>query len=99
METNMKYGFEIIRLEELGQLMKEERVILIDLRDREKYEKYHLNGARNYALNNIDEWSRKIPDGISIVLYCEHGNKSLLAAKRMRGRKGKIYTIFGGIES
>ena len=95
----MKYGFEIIHMKELEKLMKEERVYLIDLRDKEKYNAFHLQGAKNFSLESIESWKKSIPQNVNIVLYCEHGNKSLIAAKQLRGRTGKIYTIFGGIGS
>lgn len=99
MERAFVYGFEMIAVEELEEIRSSERAWLIDLRDEENYRKGHIKNARNCPLAYIDIWRRELPDRVSIILYCEHGNQSLLAARKLRGRKGAIYTITGGYQA
>ncbi|MCI8490408.1 MAG: rhodanese-like domain-containing protein [Lachnospiraceae bacterium] len=90
------YGFEMIQPEKVREITAREKVLVIDLRSSESYRKGHIRNARNYPYEYIKEWSREIPDSVNLILYCEHGNQSLLAARKLRERKGKIYTITGG---
>lgn len=92
------YGFEMIRREDIDKIAKKEKILLIDLRSAEKYHKGHLRNARNFPFEYIEEWKRELPENISIILYCEHGNQSLFAARKLKGRRGKIYTVTGGYQ-
>lgn len=98
MEKMQVYGFEMIRIEDISEIVKRERTLLIDLRSEESYRKGHIKNARNYPYADMEDWREEIPDGISLILYCEHGNLSLLSAKKLRGRKGGIYTLLGGYQ-
>lgn len=93
-----EYGFEIINQEEMTYILGEKQVLVIDLREPEEYKKKHIKGAKNFPFSLLDEWRGELPDKIDIILYCEHGNQSMLAARRLVGRQGMIYTLKGGIE-
>ncbi len=99
MERAHVYGFEMIRTEDIKKIAERERALLIDLRSEESYRKGHIGNAKNFPLEYIEEWRREIPDKISLILYCEHGNQSLLAARKLRGRKGAVYTVIGGYQA
>lgn len=90
------YGFQRIHLENAEEIMRREKAWLIDIRDEQSYREGHMKKARNLPFEYIDDWSKRLPERVSVILYCEHGNQSMLAARRLRGRKGKIYTIIGG---
>ena len=92
------YGFEMIHTKNIEELRNQTRAWLIDLRDEESYRRGHIKNARNLPYEYIGNWSREIPDGISLILYCEHGNQSLLAARRLKERKGAVYTVIGGYQ-
>ena len=68
----------------------------MDVRDEESYRRGHIQNARNIPLPYIAEWGRDISDRIALILYCEHGNQSLLAARKLKGRRGAVYTLIGG---
>ena len=99
MEQAQVYGFEMIQIEEIEEIRKRERALLIDLRDERSYREGHITNARNYPLTYIEDWKRSIPERISLILYCEHGNQSLLAARKLKERKGKVYTVTGGYQA
>ena len=79
MEKEQMYGFEMIHMKDIQDIMKRERCMVVDLRD-----------------NDFEEWKNEIPQNVSLILYCEHGNQSMLAARKLRRRRGKIYTVMGG---
>lgn len=99
MGKEQTYGFEMIHIEEIEEIRKRERTMLIDLRDERSYREGHIKNARNFPLAYIEDWRKTIPDRISLILYCEHGNQSLLAARKLRGRKGALYTVTGGYQA
>ena len=93
------YGFEMIHTKEIAAITEKERAWILDLRSEESYRNGHIRNARNCPIERIDEWRREIPGRVSLILYCEHGNQSLLAARKLRGRKGAIYTVLGGYQA
>ncbi len=99
MEKEQIYGFGMVRVEEMEEILNRGRVWLIDLRNEESYRKGHIRNARNYPFFYIEEWKKEIPDGVGLLLYCEHGNQSLLAARKLRGRRGFLYTLIGGYQA
>lgn len=95
-EKEQMYGFDMIRMEDISKIEKRERTLIIDLRSEESYREGHMKNARNFPYEYIEEWQHEIPERVSIILYCEHGNQSMLAARKLRGRNGNIYTVMGG---
>lgn len=99
MENAHTYGFDMIHMEDIPKIEKQERTLLIDLRSAESYRRGHLKNARNFPFEYIDDWREELPDKISLILYCEHGNLSMLAARKLKGRRGPIYTLLGGYQA
>lgn len=99
MERKSIYGFEMIKKEEMDKIIEKDRVLIVDLRCVEMYRQGHFRNARNFPFAYIDEWKYEIPEKIPVILYCEHGNQSLLAARKLSGRKGAVYTVVGGYQS
>lgn len=95
-EKEQMYGFEMIHMEDIQEITKRERCMIVDLRGKESYQESHLDGAKNFPFAFFEEWKNEIPQNVSLILYCEHGNQSMLAARKLRRRRGKIYTVMGG---
>jgi len=95
-EKNQMYGFEMIHTKDIPDILRNERCMIVDLRNSEAFGKNHMKGAKNFPFEFFDEWKNEIPQNVSLILYCEHGNQSMLAARKLRMRKGKIYTVMGG---
>lgn len=99
MEQAQVYGFSMIHMDKIAEVMRREKALLVDLRSEESYRGGHMNQARNFPYSNIGQWSRELPDKVSLILYCEHGNLSLMAARKLKGRKGAVYTVIGGYQA
>ncbi len=99
MEQAQVYGFKMIHTDEMFEIMQKEHAILVDLRDAKSYREGHIKNARNLPYEQIAQWGKELPGHLCLVLYCGHGNLSLLAARRLRGRKGAVYTLVGGYEA
>jgi hypothetical protein len=60
-----------IRVEELATAIREDRVIVVDIREVEDYEEEHIKGAVSIPLEEIRERGPKeLPPGKLIVTYC-----------------------------
>jgi rhodanese-related sulfurtransferase len=60
-----------INIEELEQKLRNEEVILVEVLDKESYEKSHIKGAINIPLKEIGAQAKKrFNKGDEIVVYC-----------------------------
>ncbi len=90
--------FELIKCKEAPKYLKQRGVFFVDLRTPEQYREYHLPGAYNYPYDRLSEWENRLPMGRKIILYCEHGNLSLMAAKRLSRRGYHVAALIGGVK-
>ena len=101
---------DLITSKELHDRMSRgDQFYLIDVREREEYEKYHLQDAYNideqrftdaFDENDtafIDEIKTVCSKGKTLVLYCERGNTSMLIAKKLMSYNIDAYSLYGGV--
>lgn len=67
-----------------------EKAVLVDTRDREEYNEWHLPGAIH-----IDDLKPK--PGETYVFYCSSGKSSRLVAAYYRWRGYKAFSLKGGV--
>ena len=81
--------FYTIHPRELEDIMRRKHGILIDVREADS----------NLPYEKIDQWMHRLSKNRPLVLYCDYGSTSLLAARKL-GREGyEVYTVVGGIEA
>jgi rhodanese-related sulfurtransferase len=97
MEINM--GFQVIHPGEIEEIIGREAAIVVDVREREAYRTYHYRGAYNYPYEDMEKWIRRLSKRYSLILYCEHGSTSLLAARRLAKEGYRVYAVAGGIHA
>ena len=93
--------FRMVSVVELKEWMAGSDVLLLDLRDRQDFEKEHIPGAvwadweqlENQIEDLLHMQKRKIQ---WIILYCEHGNTSLLAARDLARLGYSVMSVNGG---
>lgn len=89
-----------INVDELKQKLENKDVILIEVLDKESYEKSHIKGAINIPLKEIGaEAKKRFNKGDEIVVYCsDHEcSASPLAAKKLNDLGFKnVYHYKGG---
>ena len=90
--------FELIKCKDAPLYLGRRDVFFVDLRESEQFREYHLPGAHNYPYERLSEWENRLPMGCRIILYCEHGNLSLMAAKRLGRRGYRVAALIGGVE-
>jgi rhodanese-related sulfurtransferase len=94
-EEPMRY--QLLSKNEFRRVLKNARVQLIDLREESAYQAWHIPGAENRSYDNIREWAGELDEGLPVLLYCAHGNESILAARYLSGRGYRVASLIGGI--
>lgn len=75
-------------------------MILIDVRTKREYDGGHIDGAINHDI--MDMMQGVFPDvdkNEEITIYCESGNRSMMAKSMMEGAGFKKITDAGGIDN
>lgn len=88
----------IITIEDLKKRLKDERLILIDVREPWEYEQGHLKGSVNVPVSNFTHSSSlELPKSATIITICEHGIRSLYAAHALEKKGYKAFSMQGGM--
>lgn len=90
-------NFEVIRCQDAGTYVNRRDTVFLDLRGKEAYDRAHLPGAYCCPYEEIQDWEERLPAGKLIICYCEHGNLSLMAAKRLSHRGYRVAALLGGL--
>lgn len=96
-------GFEVIFPEDLQIYVAEHRegtYQLIDIRQPEEYEQFHLPGARLIPLPLLVDSIEQLDRARDLIIYCSVGGRSRMAAQFL-ARRGfnRILHLQGGIEA
>lgn len=74
-----------------------ENCLVLDVRTPAEFETGHLEMAKNMSVDTIPTNMDKIPTDKTLVIYCEHGSRSKLAAGFLSARGFEnVYHIQGG---
>ena len=92
-------AFYTIHAREMEEILRLKRALVIDVREREEYSEYHYPSAKNLPYAQMDTWMCRLPKNRALILYCDYGSTSLMAARRL-GREGyEVYTVVGGMDA
>lgn len=87
---------QVIAVWDLDKVLEDRKALLIDLREREMYEKGHIPGAICVQYEKLFIEVKGFSGERPMVLYCQRGNASLLAGKMLAEQGFVTYTILGG---
>ena len=90
--------FVIVHPREMEQIRKRKHAVVVDLRQKSEYLKYHYCYAINIPYEESECWLDKFNRKTTYILYCEHGNISLMAARRLSLCGMNVHTVVGGVE-
>lgn len=77
-----RWGIKQITPRELDQ---KKGAMLLDTRTKKEYEAGHIPGSVHIALTDIGAKAKKLRRDKEIVVYCQSGNRSIWAIKRLMG--------------
>ena len=99
---NAADGYQQITQEEAKEMMDNQEVIILDVREQDEYDSGHIPGAVLLPVGTIDETTAAevIPEKDAMVLvYCRSGNRSKTASSTLAGLGYTNIYEFGGINT
>lgn len=97
-----KIEYQNIDVLKMNEMLKEEKVTILDVRSHLEFSHGHIENAINVDVDDILE---NVEDLIpnkdkKIIVYCQSGNRSVTASKRLNelGYKN-IYNLLGGFNA
>ncbi len=79
------------------ELDQKKGMMLLDVRTNKEYERGHIPGAVHVQLSDIGDKIKKIKKDKEIVVFCQNGNRSIWAIKRLMGMGYKnLVNLKGG---
>lgn len=92
-------SFETIKAKDLINYIGRSDVLIIDLRDNEDYRKGHIPSAINIPYEDLEKQRYKLNKNTLLILYCDRGHISLLAARDLIKYGYQIKSMYGGIKA
>jgi rhodanese-related sulfurtransferase len=71
--------------------------IIVDVRDKEDFLKGHIPMAVNTPLDKIEDGTHFLPKSRYLLVYCDYGGSSALAAKLLSQDGYKVINTVGGL--
>ena len=91
--------FEVISPNDMDKYINNKRALIIDVREPEEYEKKHIESSINIPFEKLEKEYNRMPKDLILVLYCERGGSSMLAAKELFDRGHVVRALMGGIKA
>lgn len=88
---------ENISMREIDRYAKSSEYLVIDVRNMSDYRAFHIDGAISVPYDYIVKGETELPRDRTIVLYCEHGGVSIMAAKYLMKKGYKVVNTIGGM--
>lgn len=92
------FPVETISAKMLDYYVNRRDTLIIDLRERDAYERSHVNGAVNMPYAEIEEYT-VFPREKTLVLYCDRGGASLSLARQLAKLGYRTRSVIGGFEA
>ena len=89
-----RMGIKQITARELGQ---RKGMTVLDTRTDKEYKHEHIPGSIHIELSEIGSKAKKLRKDKDLVVYCQNGNRSIWAIKRLMGMGfTNLYNLKGG---
>ena len=89
-----RIGIKQVSAKELDQ---KKGMMLLDVRTDKEYGQGHIPGAVHVPLSEIGDKIKKLKKDKDLVVYCQSGNRSIWAIKRLMGMGyTNLYNLKGG---
>jgi sulfur-carrier protein adenylyltransferase/sulfurtransferase len=97
-------SYKEMNVNEFNALLSQDKTfLLIDVRDKDEYEKVNL-GGKFLPFSEFDKWIETVPSifpkDIPIIIHCKGGGRSREAVKKIISKYplANIYNLQGGIK-
>lgn len=92
-------SFETIKANDVLNYIGHPDVLIIDLRNKEDYKRGHIPSAVNIPYDKLNDEIASLRGKKMLILYCDRGNISLIAARDLIKYGFKIKSMYGGIRA
>ncbi|OGT48188.1 MAG: thiosulfate sulfurtransferase [Gammaproteobacteria bacterium RIFCSPHIGHO2_12_FULL_41_15] len=91
--------FQQIDHEDTQQLINSAELVIIDVRDRESFERGHIVGAINLSMPAMQAFCLETNRSTPVLVYCYHGVSSQSVAQFLVEQGfSQVYSLQGGFE-
>ena len=90
--------FETISPREIDSYLFHDGYVVIDLREPREFRKLHLKGAVCIPYEQLKERVCLLKNQ-TLILYCERGGTSLMAARELSEMGYRVKSMIGGIQA
>lgn len=90
---------ETISAKDMDKFINNNSFLFVDLREKEDYDKGHMIGAISMDYDDIVNNNINLPNNKVIILYCDRGGLSLMAAKKLSRMGYNVKSVIGGMNS
>lgn len=88
--------FYMLHPKDVEPLRRQKNAIVVDLRERGEYQRWHCHNAVCMPYCEKEAWLNCFYKDRIYILYCDYGNISLMAARKLALRDITAYTVIGG---
>lgn len=89
-------SFKVIDPKDIYKYIYDEEYIIIDIRNRERYNSGHIKNSINIPYERVEKEIVKYDRNKKYILYCERGGSSLILAQRLYEQGYHAISIIGG---
>ena len=72
--------------------------IIVDVREREEFADGHIPMAINLPLGELRQGNISLPKGKVLIVYCETGGRSTVAASMLADKGYRVINTTGGLK-
>ena len=97
-----KDNFDTVDVNEFEKIIKENNVMILDVRTEEEFKEGHIKNAINidyYSKDFVKTCKEKLKKDNKIAVYCQSGYRSKKSSKILSKEDFKIVNLKGGIDN
>ena len=87
---------ETISVKSLNELMAKEAINLIDVREKEEYDSFHIPCAKNIPLSDVYHDKMSLDKEDTYYIVCKGGTRSRKAAEFLADHGYNVVDVMGG---
>lgn len=91
--------YRSIAMDEFYQKEKSEKLVILDVREVDEYEKGHIDGAENIPLSNLEELAEKLDKSQEYYVICLAGGRSAKACEYLGDNGFDTINVMGGMSA
>ena len=88
-----------ISFDEFYQLYQNEQLSLVDVREVEEFEAFHLEGARNFPLSQLADTYEQLDKDNLYYVICKSGMRSARACQFLEEQGYEVINVQGGMDA